>query len=353
MIGNRATGAKHAYLDMTTNDFSNLALGLLVRAAGHGLSIAYIDFQDKSQKLCQFLENLSLSSSFTKKFSRLHIETFVFKKNLKIQKAIIPQVEFYCINENIFQKDIEKFDLLILDNIDEEYINKMKLISILETPNPYQEIVCIFKNNDYFEEMQEYFDLISKYNLKESKQNLIEKHIFNITGNGKGKSTYSFGYILRNFIMKKDVKLIYFDKGGDFYGERIFFYALKEWLKSNYLYGSFDWVSTGKQRFDGKKFRFENIPEDLKEAKEGLMLLKTALKKQTPVLAEELNTTIKTGLLKIEDVLEIINNLNNELVITGRYSPKEILDLSDRILEVEEVKHYMNKGMGVRKGIDF
>jgi cob(I)alamin adenosyltransferase len=353
MEGTRTLGEKHAYLDTHSKDFSNLSLGLIARASGHSLKIAYVDFEDTAKKLNQFLENLSLSTQFIKNFDKLHIETFTFKKNEKISRSIIPLVEFYSINENIFKKDLEKFDLIIFDNINSRNINEIKLKSIIKPKNPFAEIVCIFNEEKYFNKLSDEFDLITKYNFSGPNYPIIQKNIFNITGNGKGKSTYSFGYIIRNFIEKKDVKLIYFDKGGNFYGEKVFFKALKDWGKNNSLYGRFDWVSTGNQRFDGKRFRFENTPEDIREAKEGLMLLKTSLKKQTPVLAEELNTTVNSKILKVNEILEILKDLKNELVISGRNSPKEILEISDKILEVQEIKHYMYKGKGVRKGIDF
>jgi ATP:corrinoid adenosyltransferase len=119
------------------------------------------------------------------------------------------------------------------------------------------------------------------------------------------------------------------------------------------LYGKFDFVATGLERFDGKKFRFENTDEDIAEAKEGLMLLKTALKKQTPVIAEELNTLVKTGLLNIDEIMEVLSNINYEVVVTGRYSSKEIIDISSTLVTVKEVKHYASSGHSVRKGIDF
>ena len=119
------------------------------------------------------------------------------------------------------------------------------------------------------------------------------------------------------------------------------------------MYGKFDGVSTGLSRFDGKKFRFENVESDLREAKDGLMLLKTALKKQTPVIADELLTTFKTGLLEIDEVLPILEEINNQVVLTGRYLPKEIAEISDIVIEILEKKHYIDEGKGVRKGIDF
>jgi cob(I)alamin adenosyltransferase len=42
-----------------------------------------------------------------------------------------------------------------------------------------------------------------------------------------------------------------------------------------------------------------------------------------------------------------------EIIITGRYAPKEIYDVADLITEMKEIKHYYNEGVVARKGIEF
>jgi len=352
MIPTRAIGLNHIYLDEHLDGFSNVAVGLLLRAVGHSLKVAYVDVTGSPKKFTNFLENLSLSSFFVRKFDRLYIETFVLRGD-KVSKGIIPSVEFNTITKEIFWDEINKFDLVIFDGANLEQISNFKILNFLENKNPTTESVFIFNNKKDFDEVKENFDLISSYNYNKKSTFQSNKNIINITGDGKGKSTFSFGYIVRRFIEKKDVKLVYFDKGGNYYGERVFFDALKDWSKRNISYGKFDYVATGASRFDGYKFRFENNSKDLSEAKEGLMLFKTALKKQTPVIGEELNTTIKTGLLNLYEVLDILKEINHEVLITGRYSPKEILEISDIVIEVKEIKHYSKNNQGVRKGIDF
>lgn len=353
MFGTRAIGMSHIYLDTKIENYSNVAVGLLLRAVGHGLKVAYVDINGKATKFINFLENLSLSHSFVRKFNNFHLETFSFKGNGKVSKSILPSVEFYNIDEEIFWNSLNNFDLVIFDNCSFEKIHKFALLNFIRNRSPNLEAVFTFSKEDEFNEIKDDFDLISSYNFKVNPLIGSNKNIINVTGNGKGKSTYGFGHIIRSFIDKKDVKLIYFDKGGDFYGEKFFFSALKKWSIENDLYGKFDYVTTGLIRFDGKTFRFENIPADIKEAKEGLMLLNTALKKQTPVIAEELNTLVNSKILSVEEIVPVLNNIENELVITGRNSPQEIINLSNIIINVNEEKHYMKASQGVRKGIDF
>ena len=41
-----------------------------------------------------------------------------------------------------------------------------------------------------------------------------------------------------------------------------------------------------------------------------------------------------------------------ELVLTGRNAPDELIELADLVTEMREVKHYFQKGVMARKGIE-
>lgn len=352
MQGTRLDGENHIYLDENLDGFSNVAAGLMARAIGHGLKVAYVDSSNTGIKYTNFLENISLNYSFVKKLGSFYVETFTFKSKDMISRAILPDVEFHNVDAKIFWDSIKAFDLVVFDNANIDVLGKFKIINSLKNRPVNQEVVFVLADKKNFEDLKEYFSLASHYNCK-SKKNLMTSKIHAVTGNGKGKSTYGFGFLLRKYISKDDVKLIYFDKGGDFYGERNFFDALKLWSLNNNLYGKFDYVPTGLQRFDGKRFRFENNDNDIIEAKEGLKLLKTALKKKSFVVADELNTVVKTGLVKLEDVRDVLEVVDYDFVMTGRYLEKEIFDIASIVVEVDEIMHYASNGKGVRRGIDF
>ena len=94
MINLRTYGLNHIYFDENIEDFSNVAVGLIIRALGHGLKIAYIDCSNTASKFTNFLENLSLSNSFIKKFDRFLIDIYRFKSDKIMSKTILPLVEF-------------------------------------------------------------------------------------------------------------------------------------------------------------------------------------------------------------------------------------------------------------------
>lgn len=351
MINSRTIGLNHIYFDKNIDGYSNLAVGIFIRSLGHGLRVCYVDVSSGATKFINFLENLSLSKSFTKSFNRINSDIFTFKKNGMLSKSIIPEVEFSMITKQMFLNSIRNYDILIFDNCDLEKFSEKEICNILKNKNQLSEIIFTFSEEKIYNKLKKYFEIETTYDYKKQSNLFSNSKIVDITGYGRGKSLFSFGYIIRNFIAKKDVKLIYFDKDEFYYGEMNFFKALKNWSKLNNLYGSFDFVITGFQRHFGLNFRQENVKEDYFEAKEALMLLKTAIKKQTPVIADELNTVISKGLIDKSEVLEILKQVENELLITGSNSHKEILNIASTIIEVKEIKELKN--IGVKLGIDF
>jgi len=59
-------------------------------------------------------------------------------------------------------------------------------------------------------------------------------------------------------------------------------------------------------------------------------------------------------LIKTEELIEFIKQKpeNIELILTGRYCPEELIELADLVTEMKEVKHYYQKGITSRKGIE-
>ncbi len=182
------------------------------------------------------------------------------------------------------------------------------------------------------------------------KNTLGQIHIY--TGDGKGKTSTGLGLTMRALGAGLKVALIFFDKGGDFYSERKVLAQLKKLYPKK-----FNWQAFGNVRMaKGKGFRFENIADDLVKAQAGLKQSIKLLKQNFDlIILDEINTTVKTGLLKLKDLENIIANkqTTTELVMTGRYCPPEIVKQADLVTEMKDIKHYAMKGVGVRPGIDY
>lgn len=324
------------YYEKNVETFSNICAGVLIRSIGEGLRIAYVDCQNKSTKLTNFIENLSLSHSFAKKLRSFNMDIYTLKSKSAISKTIIPLVEFCNISDEIFWGSFRNYNIVIFDNLDFENLSKIKLISLLNSKNTNMQIVCTTSSKKIFDEMKSYFNENILCNHKVNKTLATKKGIINIMGKASGKSLYALGYLVRSFLYKNNVKLIYFDKGDDIYGDAIFFSALKKWSFENRLYGTLDFVKTGIRRFSGSLYRQENTSQDTREAQDALMLLKTSLQKQTPVIADELNSVIERKILSVDEVLPVLKSVKNQVLITGETSAKEILDVCEIVIEFKK-----------------
>ena len=170
------------------------------------------------------------------------------------------------------------------------------------------------------------------------------------TGFGKGKTTAALGLAIRALGNNMKVGIIYFDKGGNFYQERKILNKLIL-IKLPLIYKAW-----GLRRMNKKGFRFKNKKGDEEEAVKGLKCIKKYYKKNLDLLIlDEINTTVKTKLLKEKDILAIIKKkpAKLELILTGRYCPNKIIALADLVTEMKEIKHYLKKGLGARRGIDY
>lgn len=170
-------------------------------------------------------------------------------------------------------------------------------------------------------------------------------HVY--TGDGKGKSTAALGLAIRAFGAGKKVGIVYFDKGGQNYNER----KILDKLGIEYHVTGLDRIN-----FETKEFRFGVLPEDKKEAERGLEITEELFKKDFDlIILDELNLATSLGMLDILKVLLIIDSKpeKTELVITGRNAAKEILDRADLVTEMKLVKHYFDKGIEAREGIEY
>ena len=58
--------------------------------------------------------------------------------------------------------------------------------------------------------------------------------------------------------------------------------------------------------------------------------------------------------LTLEEVLALIREKapRTELILTGRYAHPQVMELADYVTEMREVKHYFDKGVKAREGIE-
>ena len=162
------------------------------------------------------------------------------------------------------------------------------------------------------------------------------------TGNGKGKTTAALGLALRAICAGKSVYIGQFIKGMDYSELRAI-----EYLPNLTI-----------EQFGRDCFIYKDpTDEDIKAAKEGLEKIGRLLK-DSPydlIVLDELNIALYYNLFSLEEVLELLNarDKTKEILITGRYAPEELIEISDLVTEMKEIKHYYNQGVEARKGIEF
>jgi len=164
------------------------------------------------------------------------------------------------------------------------------------------------------------------------------------TGNGKGKTTAALGLALRAIGHGQRVFMIQFMKGSPEYGE----------VRAARYLPQFTLVQKGLPTFVKKG---EPGGEDVKLAREGLELAKNIIRtgEYHLIILDEINVAVDYGLIKVEDVLELIN-LKPEgvtLVLTGRYAPEEIINRADMVSEVKDIKHHYQQGIPSQPGIEY
>lgn len=324
----------YIYLDENIKDFSSLSAGLLIAGLGQGIKIAYINPNPNAKKLTNFIENLSLNYSFVRNLNIRMMGIFMPKSKEIITKTILPQVEYLNMTKDMFWKDLDNFEIIIFDNLNlegENSFEKIKLISLLKNKNPKTQIIAITPEKKVFENLKSEFNNAIKCELQKNNGLTKIKGITTIYGSSQGKSIFAYGELLRGFLYKADVKLIYFNKPYDNYGDITFFKYLKKWQFENSFYGTFDYVQTGAKPTETQE-------KKVKEAKEALMLLKTSLKKQSPVIADEILNIINENLLTSEEINEVLRNTNNQVILTGDIITNEIKNISENLIEFKRIE---------------
>ena len=167
------------------------------------------------------------------------------------------------------------------------------------------------------------------------------------TGKGKGKTTAALGIALRAIGYDKKICMIQFIKGSWHYGEM---------TSSKRLEPEFEMVAVGKG-FVGIIDDKTSIEKHKEVASEAIKISTNKIQSGNYdiVILDEVNYAINLGLIKLEEVLNLIKSKPStlDLVLTGNYAKNEIIELADLVTEMKEIKHPFQQGKKAKKGIDF
>jgi len=162
------------------------------------------------------------------------------------------------------------------------------------------------------------------------------------TGDGKGKTTAAIGLAVRAVGAGLKVFIGQFVKGMEYSELKALERFAPQLLVRQY----------------GRKSFVHNKPtdEDFRLAREGYEDIRRAIYSQQydVVILDEANIAVYFSLLTVEDLIALIDGKPDsvELVFTGRKADPRLLERADLVTEMKEVKHYYQKGIVARDGIE-
>jgi cob(I)alamin adenosyltransferase len=171
---------------------------------------------------------------------------------------------------------------------------------------------------------------------------LAKGRLYVFTGNGKGKTTAALGMAIRAAGADKRVFIAQFAKKGHY----------SEIEALNRLSDSITVEQFGTGSFVGKQPR----SIDYEAAAKGLERVKQVMagNDYQMVIMDEAAVVVKLGLLAVDDLYEVAVNRPKgmDLIITGRYAPDRIIKQADFATEMKARRHYFEKGVRARIGIE-
>lgn len=182
----------------------------------------------------------------------------------------------------------------------------------------------------------------------------MENRLHVYYGYGKGKTTSAIGLAIRALGAGKKVAMVQFDKGYDGVDEH---YSERKILRG---LAGLQLFPFGKERVLGPgAFRFKNEPGDFEEAEAALAKARELAAKgdQDLLILDELLAAVMCRLVSKEAVMDLIGLYNKdrrcELVVTGHEVWPELVEKADLVTEMRKEKHYFDKKMPSKEGIEY
>ena len=161
------------------------------------------------------------------------------------------------------------------------------------------------------------------------------------TGNGKGKTTAAIGLAIRAVGAGLKVLFAQFVKG-QYYSEHKTLSKLDNLTIKQF----------GREGF----IHSEPAKEDIEAARRGYNFILDVFKKDEydVVILDEANIAVFFKLFSEDELVALMDKKpqNTELIITGRYATEKVMEKADLVTEMREIKHYYQKNVLARTGIE-
>ena len=163
------------------------------------------------------------------------------------------------------------------------------------------------------------------------------------TGNGKGKTTAAFGLSLRAVGAGKKVFFAQFVKGKTYSEIDAVAHFLPDITIQQYGRGCFIYEDPTQADIDAAQNGLREVAKIIQSGRYDVVVL------------DEANIALYYKLFTVEQLMDVMRKKlpQTEIIVTGRYAPKELVDMADLVTEMKEVKHYYQSGVQARKGIEY
>lgn len=166
------------------------------------------------------------------------------------------------------------------------------------------------------------------------------------TGDGKGKSTASFGTVARAVGQGLKPIVIQFVKGNWRTGEQ----KAMELLGVEMYQMGYGFIKI-RPSHKSEEEHFAKMQGTFEFAKE-----KAATGEYDLMVLDEINVAISMGGLDPADVLRWLREekpVGMHVILTGRGAPQLLIDAADLVTEMKLIKHHFQAGIGAVRGLEF
>jgi len=173
----------------------------------------------------------------------------------------------------------------------------------------------------------------------------VAKNILIFTGNGKGKSTASFGMAVRAAGHGQRILILQFMKSDSSTGELV---GLRDKLGIDMRQMGLGFVP----KADHPKY-----PAHREAAQNAFALAIQAMQSgdYDLLILDEICGAVAAGLVSEQQVLDALVTSRDDLniVLTGRNATAAMIEMADTVTEMVPHKHALEKGIPAREGIEF
>lgn len=164
-----------------------------------------------------------------------------------------------------------------------------------------------------------------------------------LTGPGKGKSSSGFGMVARSLGHGMKVGIVQFIKGAFSTGEDAFFRDLPN-VDYHVMGQGYTWDTQDREQDVAAAQAAWNVAREMLSDDSYQM-----------VLLDELSIALRYEYLDLDQVLDDLQARPEmqHVVVTGRYAPRELIELADTVTEMQVVKHgFKDQGIKAQKGVE-